>query len=118
MLIMMGLMLAAASILMIIFYGPHRARKLTQHRNPEGQIIRLPSILCSLLNRRNWRFVARKETGPSFLNRQHHVSIYERKTCHVRREIVGRPLRKGDASLPLDVRPPVRSMAMRLRQLL
>ena len=78
----------------------------------------LPPFLCSLLHRRHWRFIARKETGPSLFGRQHHVGIYECEVCHARRRIVGGPLCKGDANLTLDARPPVRGVAMRLHQLL
>ena len=78
----------------------------------------IPALLCSLLHRRHWRFVARKETGPSLLSRRRHVGIYECETCHARRRIVGGVLRKGDASLPLDDRPPVRGLTMRLHKLL
>ena len=52
------------------------------------------------------------------LRRQRHVGIYECEICHARHDIVGSPLHKSDAYLPLDAKPPVRGRAMRFHQLL
>lgn len=78
----------------------------------------LPPSLCAIFHRAHWHFVARQETGPAMLTRQRHVGIYRCGICDTEHHVVGGPIHRSDAGLPLDATPPVRGLAMRLHKLL
>lgn len=74
--------------------------------------------LCRLFHRPHWRFVQRRETGPTMLAKQRHIGIYRCGTCGRTHHVVGDKLQPEDADLPLDAQPPTRGPTMKFHRLL